>query len=271
MAQKNQVEFKAGKMDFDPATKMVNPDKRLGRIKVSINAEEEIHFEWYEGSSNTPEIDLIVFRDDAKFTKIKKAAGRIFKLEFQSYDDKYFFWMQEKEEKNDQDYADKVNKIINTAAMEEEPKPVQNTAQNQPARGTNPNPTQSNRAMELSNMFSQALSQAAAQGGRRQTPYLSEIFNHKFNDSIINDPDYFNALKEHLPESQQTEEGFKENLRSPQLTQALDSLDEALNSEEGQSVLLALGFDPKLWETSKDGVEALIKALLKEAEEAKKK
>lgn len=64
--------------------------------------------------------------------------------------------------------------------MEEE-KPVQQPVQQQP--GTSQinewvwkwmmflvqNTAQAQRAMELSNMFSQALSQAAAQGGKRQS------------------------------------------------------------------------------------------------------
>lgn len=47
-----------------------------------------------------------------------------------------------------------------------------------------------------------------------------------------------------LPESQQTDGGLEENLRSPQLQQALDALAGALQSESYSSVMSNLGLDP---------------------------
>lgn len=66
-----------------------------------------------------------------------------------------------------------------------------------------------------------------------------------------------------LPEGQQTKEGLKDNLKSPQFLQALDSLEYALNSESGTAVLLSLGLDPDMFfVTQGDGVEALLKGLI---------
>ncbi len=47
-----------------------------------------------------------------------------------------------------------------------------------------------------------------------------------------------------LPESQQSPEGLEENLRSPQLQQAVDALAGALQSENFHTVMSNLGLDP---------------------------
>jgi hypothetical protein len=49
-----------------------------------------------------------------------------------------------------------------------------------------------------------------------------------------------------LPESQQSNESLEENLRSPQLQQALDALAGALQSENYSTVMSNLGLDPSV-------------------------
>lgn len=66
-----------------------------------------------------------------------------------------------------------------------------------------------------------------------------------------------------LPEGQQNIEGLKDNLKSPQFLQAMESLEYALNSESGTAVLLSIGIDPDLFFKSQgDGVEALLKGMI---------
>ena len=72
-----------------------------------------------------------------------------------------------------------------------------------------------------------------------------------------------------LPEGQQNEEGLRESLRSPQFQQALDSLEHALLSEQGISVLKMLGFDDKFFtEARGDCLEALFLALFEKFKRA---
>lgn len=53
--------------------------------------------------------------------------GRIYYLKFDSYEDKYFFWIQEPDETKDSNIVEQVNKIINfdeeKAALEASNKP----------------------------------------------------------------------------------------------------------------------------------------------------
>ncbi len=48
---------------------------------------------------------------------------------------------------------------------------------------------------------------------------------------LDSDEDSRRALREHLPEGQQTDEGLRENLLSPQLRQAMQTLTQAIQSD----------------------------------------
>ncbi len=88
-------------------------------------------------------------------------------------------------------------------------------------------------------------------------------------------------IDRHLPEGQQDDKGYRATLKSAQLLQALDALDEALNSEQGQMVLYSLGLDANTFNFGKDGIlfiykthelgtDALLLALEKWAKEQNK-
>eukprot|EP00825_Cyclidium_porcatum_P009566 TRINITY_DN14899_c0_g1_i2.p1 TRINITY_DN14899_c0_g1~~TRINITY_DN14899_c0_g1_i2.p1 ORF type:complete len:340 (+),score=72.78 TRINITY_DN14899_c0_g1_i2:80-1099(+) len=82
--------------------------------------------------------------------------------------------------------------------------------------------------------------------------------------SIANDPDYQNALIKLLPEGQQDQNGLLQNLKSPQFQQAVDQLDQALNSSEIQTILVSFGLDTNVLQKTFDGNEALYLALEKQ-------
>lgn len=267
------VEFNAGKMNYDPATKKVTPDTRQGRVRVYLNAEGEKHFEWKDLQTGNVENDLYIFEFDAKFNRVGKTTGRIFLLHFESYDEKFFFWIQEKDQAKDDEICQQVNDLINFTgeAMETEPPaPVQTqpTTQARPAQGQGL-PQGQGQSADFAKLFSDALKNIQQGGGamRKPTPGLNEILTPQFLESMLQDKDYLEALKQHLPDNQQSPEGLRASLKSAQLQQAIDALDEALNSEEGMTVLMSLGFDPSVFNQARDGTDALLLALEKWARE----
>lgn len=69
---------------------------------------------------------------------------------------------------------------------------------------------------------------------------------------------------QHLPEGQQSsEENLRENLLSPQLMQAMQTLTQAIQSDQIQLILASLGLPSDTLNNSADGMEALIRALVK--------
>lgn len=108
-----QIQFPAGKMNFDPITKKVLADPRKGSIRVYQNSDNEKRFFWIDEVSKTEEIDLYVFENDAKFEKVVQAKGRIYLLRFDSMEEKYFFWFQDPDVSTDEKNLNKVNEILN--------------------------------------------------------------------------------------------------------------------------------------------------------------
>ena len=66
---KAQVEFKAGKMDYDG--RMVKPDRRKGTIKVQNEGPEMKKFQWFELDNPAPVEEFYCFAGEVKFEKVK--------------------------------------------------------------------------------------------------------------------------------------------------------------------------------------------------------
>ena len=92
----------------------------------------------------------------------------------------------------------------------------------------------------------------------------------RIKSTVAEDPEYRDALIPLLPDDQQTPEGLRENLKSPQFLQALETLEQALSSEEGAAVLMSMGLDANYFYQTYDGVDALYNALIKYGKEGGK-
>ncbi|XP_075266432.1 proteasomal ubiquitin receptor ADRM1-like [Convolutriloba macropyga] len=110
---RNLIEFKAGKMSLK-GTKVV-ADKRKGTFYIHRERETMLtHVCWKDRTSGMVEDDLIVFPDDCKWSRVSQCTtGRVYLLRFTSSSKKLFFWMQEPKDAKDDEYAEKINKILN--------------------------------------------------------------------------------------------------------------------------------------------------------------
>jgi hypothetical protein len=106
------VEFRAGRMNLDPNTKVVRADKRKGLVQLK-QEDGLIHFVWKDRSTNQIETDLMIFQDEAVFRKVDEAKARVYVLEFKSGNKKLFFWMQEASDEKDEKNCADINKFIN--------------------------------------------------------------------------------------------------------------------------------------------------------------
>uniref|UniRef100_A0A915JZ89 Proteasomal ubiquitin receptor ADRM1 homolog n=1 Tax=Romanomermis culicivorax TaxID=13658 RepID=A0A915JZ89_ROMCU len=108
----NLVEFMAGKMFT--RDKMVCPDSRKGKIYLYQSEDGLMHFCWKDASSNVVEDDLIIFPDDAKFTKVGQCTtGRVYLLSFKNPPRKLFYWMQAFKDDKDDEHCKRVNDLLN--------------------------------------------------------------------------------------------------------------------------------------------------------------
>lgn len=75
--------------------------------------------------------------------------------------------------------------------------------------------------------------------------------------------DFIKDAIKHLPEGQQSQNYYTKNISSPQFIQAIQSFSEALNSENYDIILSSFGLNYSDAKDAKDGVEGLIKCILK--------
>ncbi|CAO3649624.1 unnamed protein product [Cunninghamella blakesleeana] len=106
------VEFNAGLCIRDGNT--LKPDLRKGVVYMDQSTDQLMHFYWKERKSGEPEVDLIIFPDEAEMTKVEQCTtGRVYLLRFKSSNEKRFFWMQNKNDEKDEEVVNKVNRLIN--------------------------------------------------------------------------------------------------------------------------------------------------------------
>ena len=72
---------------------------------------------------------------------------------------------------------------------------------------------------------------------------------------------------QHLPESQQNEEGLRANLLSPQLRQAMTSLTQACETSEENVLMMMIMCDLGEGHEGLEGVDAIIRGFIKRYED----
>jgi hypothetical protein len=111
------VKFKAGLMDAkkkaDSESFIVTADTAKGEVILSKGEDSLMHFQWRNRISGEVKHDLILFPDDATFGKVDtgKEGDRVYLLQCKNSRN-FFFWMQSKDNGEDETNCKKVNDTI---------------------------------------------------------------------------------------------------------------------------------------------------------------
>eukprot|EP01101_Sappina_pedata_P003215 TRINITY_DN1343_c0_g1_i2.p2 TRINITY_DN1343_c0_g1~~TRINITY_DN1343_c0_g1_i2.p2 ORF type:complete len:153 (-),score=60.04 TRINITY_DN1343_c0_g1_i2:81-539(-) len=104
------VEYKAGLLKLQGD--MLHADTRRGFIRLTGTYDGLKSFSWKERTSSNTELELIIFPDEAYFTRLPKCTdGKAYLLELNQTNQRFFFWLQEPESLNK---ADDIEKVVNT-------------------------------------------------------------------------------------------------------------------------------------------------------------
>eukprot|EP00746_Dinoflagellata_sp_MGD_P011866 gnl/MRDRNA2_/MRDRNA2_125067_c0_seq1.p1 gnl/MRDRNA2_/MRDRNA2_125067_c0~~gnl/MRDRNA2_/MRDRNA2_125067_c0_seq1.p1 ORF type:complete len:289 (+),score=86.62 gnl/MRDRNA2_/MRDRNA2_125067_c0_seq1:89-955(+) len=266
------AEFRAGKMNWDG--RMVTPDTRKGKV-VLLNGEDSLmHLQWWDRTKNPIQMedDLIVI-NDAYFERITKCTtGRVYLLRFTSSDKKMFFWMQEPKEEGDKEIIDKANAGIGATIPDRATTPAAAAA---PPAQANPNDLMAMMQQmqagqgdaggnaELAGILQQFLQNQGGGAPRSPPVPLQTFLTADVLNQLMDDPEAVAELLPLLPDGQNTNQDLREVFASPQLSQNMSILSQAIYSENIGILFQMLGLDPSTLTPGTEPMEALCKALEK--------
>ena len=100
---------------------------------------------------------------------------------------------------------------------------------------------------------------------QKKFPELNKILTISNVKELLNnlEKNDIERLIDLLPENQKNMQGLHENIESPQFAQGLDSLTEALNSENLPAIISSFGLDMEEAGKYANGVEAFVKCIIK--------
>jgi len=286
---KNLIEFKAGKMV--QKGKMVHPDTRKGTIYVYKSDDSLTHFCWKDRSTGEVVDDLIIFPDDADFSRVTQCTtGRVYIMKFRSSNRRFFCWMQEPKEDQDEEKCKKVNEILNGSTPAEEATPAATATPATPATPVTGNLGQSqlmdmlSGGTPLSSRSNGApVSVAALQnilqnmpqgngGAPKETVSPASVISKEAIDSLMECPDTVAKLEQHLPEALRgNPQVMRSTLNSPQFQQGLQLFSSAFKSGQLGPLMKSLGFTDSAGNAAAGGdFEAFVRAVADATKEKEK-
>jgi len=282
---KNLVEFKAGKMT--QKGKMVHPDTRKGQVYIYKSDDSLTHFCWKDRNTGEVVDDLIIFPDDADFSRVSKCTtGRVYIMKFRSSNRRFFCWMQDPKEDKDEEHCRKVNEILNgaddataTSATPASAGIFGGIDQSQlmdifgagGAAGGTPVSSRTNgdggpvSVAALQNILNTLPNNNGSPNGGspKETVTPANVISKEAIDGLLESPDTVAKLEQHLPEGLRGDpEMLRQTLNSPQFQQGLQLFSSAFKSGQLAPLMKSLGFTDSAGNAAAGGdFEAFVKAV----------
>ncbi|KLO16778.1 adhesion regulating molecule [Schizopora paradoxa] len=263
--------FKAGKATRREGTNTVEPSATKGAI-ILQNEDGLLHFKWKNRESGEVEEDLILFPQDASFTKVSQVTGgRIYVLKFNSSNQRHF----DASAARDEEFASQINVLLedpdrvlvwgesnvaSTSAQVIQPTEASSSS----AVGTiPPGPASAEQIAHLSEILR---NMTAQQTQNRPTVSLRDVLTRENVAPLFTThPELIPALFPHLPPDlpiPPSPEALQRVVNSPQFQEAVRSFDQALHTGLLGGLVRSLG----LPEDAGTGVEPFLRAVQNQAE-----
>lgn len=248
--------------------KMVHPDTRKGTVYIYKSEDGLTHFCWKDRTSGELVDDLIIFPDDADFSRVSQCTtGRVYLMKFRSSSRRFFCWMQDANDEKDKVNCKKVNELLNGPVAPAPETPVTSrTTEAKPATttpGTTPATTSSGAAGGLSSVKLQEMLDAVSSGQGKESVTPANVITKDVVDTLLKCPDTVSKLEQHLPDQLKgNKEALRQTLNSPQFQQGLQLFSTAFKSGQLGPVMKSLGFTDSAGNAAAGGdFEAFVKAV----------
>mmetsp|Transcript_4735 Transcript_4735/g.9206 ORF Transcript_4735/g.9206 Transcript_4735/m.9206 type:complete len:329 (-) Transcript_4735:207-1193(-) len=289
---KTLVEFKAGKLKQAGST--VTADPRRGTLLLVESAADGMtRIQWKTRPGNKLEEDLMIIPNDVSVEKVPECkSGRVILVRMRSSNRKLFFWMQEPEEKKDDEHLNKMREAFNGSrsgpggglggmGMQG----MQGVPGMQGLGGVGGGGGQNDMQAAIQQFLMQQQQAASGGSGTSATPGSAhqmavQQMRQMQSTSLVGVVGQANQILESLdekaranlfqflPEGQQDAKGLEAAIHSPQLQQGAARLTRVLNSAQYGNLVTSFG----LQNTGDMGSKAFIDAInMKYAPKGEKK
>lgn len=279
----------------------VSADKRKGLITLERAQDGMLHLYWKTRPNINTLEDYMILPGQQTFEKVDtgKDADRVYLLQFKGQSKRRFFWMQEPNEKKDKDTVKQLREKMNSPPTPGAASPggaaagaggaggargdlssfMANIAAQRAgsaAQGATPTAPQTQAAPAASSAgisadaFMAALMGAAAAVQQQQQPRasLGAVLRGSNLDEFLAEGGH-EDLEQLLPE--QTTEELRQTARTPQFSQAVGRLNNALQTSNYNALLSNFGLNPAAGASEMqrgDGTGAFLQAIQTEADNA---
>jgi len=258
----------------------ITPSQDKGEV-IIVKKDDVNHFQWRSREmpcAVDPAIDTMVFPGDANFVKTSTGTDkdRVYILQFKAQEDRrFFFWMQDADDSNDEVLVEKLNKTLNGDGADLGAS--LRALRANPATAVQPGQTPLSLG-NLQDVFasldmpaapaavdSDALARSLAAAMQQQTTRvgLGDVATGDAVDAsgVLQDQTVVDRLLQHLPESQRNVGELATLVRAPQFRQALSQLTSALLTPDNYASILA-NFGLEAQQVSSDPVQGFLDAIL---------
>lgn len=273
------LEFSAGMCNLSGTT--VTADNRRGKVIVKHGDDGLLRLYWHLRPSNNKVLDVVLFPRGPNWEHVPECKdGRVYLLRFPSTNRKLFFWLQEVDEKKDEEIAKTMKDLIANPPPAPEGQDLMGMLNQGGSSGSGSGAATSASAARTTNSgsgsgaSSNSSARAAAAAPMPRPTSLHSVLNPGRGVPVIEsmladekDAKELDALLEYLPGGLQSRDELKHALRTPALQQTLRRFDGLLQSAQFMSIMQSFG----LRVTGDLGVDAFLAAIAEQAREEKSK
>ena len=110
------LSFRAGFMTKN-SENLVTADPRKGKVEICITADDLCHFRWKDTSSNTVLHDFVLLAGECELKAVNCTPARVLVLKWKQVNQRFFLWLQERQENRDIGLLTSVNHVLNTGII----------------------------------------------------------------------------------------------------------------------------------------------------------
>lgn len=294
------LSFKAGRMDYNPSTRMVTAVDKRGKIKIDRDDMGIMHFQWINRMNKQMKLDLMLFPSTMDWRRVDDCKdGRVYVLIDKNSKNKHFFWMQEPKEEGDEEIVKKMKLAVEGKDPSRDPEPAAAAAASSgataPATGAQAAaPSAADNQAQLLQMFmggggtgssTAPATGSGAQGGMNamltqammaalggtvpemkapEGPDMLDVLEPSAVMKIFEDEEVANALLPLLPEGMRSKEDLRSQLEGPQFQATCRRLQSIINSSEMSALMAQMGLPS---DGTQIGMKAFLEAIQKKGNE----